>query len=223
MGLSHIHQWTLLVSILLLFFQLSNGFSNHWTDPAMIIEHSTIHIPAPIATNAPQACSICGHQVAGPDWQNHMGGHILHRLRGILENFENMGSTVWPADFVIYLVQSLLTVFLQVSMLYPSGFCAQSSLNGACLVCIQSGKMISTCSCAYDFRIAPASKISKQKACTNIPIQCKISGCLDVHWKYDLYRHLQERHPFWEHNTTNEFCEQIMITNEEENKLNIHQ
>ncbi|KAF8236883.1 hypothetical protein L208DRAFT_593481 [Tricholoma matsutake] len=70
---------------------------------------------------------------------------------------------------------SMSTHFLQVSMQYPCGFCAQSSLNGACSVRIQTGKAISTCSRAYDFKISPASKISKQKACTNVPIQCQIS------------------------------------------------
>jgi hypothetical protein len=59
-----------------------------------LVEHSTIAIPAPAAANAPQACCICGHQVAGPDRQNHMGGHILRRLRDVEESFENVGSMV---------------------------------------------------------------------------------------------------------------------------------
>jgi len=111
---------------------------------------------------------------------------------------------------------------IQVSNVYPCGFCGQSSLNGACSLRIQSGKAISTCSCAYDFKIHAASKISKQKACTNVPIQCKF--CSDIHWKYNIHRHLQERHPSWESNVTGEvqeFREKIMITDEEENRLNI--
>ncbi|KAF8867765.1 hypothetical protein CPB84DRAFT_1859091 [Gymnopilus junonius] len=178
--------------------------SIHPSNPAMIIEHSIISIHAPTAANAPQACCICGHQVAGPDRQNHMGGHILRRLRGVEESFENIGS--------------------KVSMQYPCGFCTQSSLNGACSIHIQSGKAISTCSRAYDFKISAASKISKQKACTNVPIQCKF--CPDVHWKYNMHRHLQERHPSWESNRgagseLKEFREKIAITNEEENRLKI--
>jgi hypothetical protein len=110
-------------------------------------------------------------------------------------------------------------------MRWTCGFCAQSSLNGACSVRSQSGKAISTCSRAYDFKISPASKISKQKACTNVPIQCKF--CPNVHWKYNMHRHLQERHPSWERNVTtgaselNEFREKITITSEEENRLKI--
>ena len=113
----------------------------------------------------------------------------------------------------------------QVSIQYPCGFCGQSSLNRACSVRIQSGKAISTCSRTYDFKIAPASTISKQKACTNVPIQCKF--CPNVHWKYNMHRHLQERHPSWESNVAtgvselNEFCEKITITSEEENRLKI--
>jgi hypothetical protein len=108
-------------------------------------------------------------------------------------------------------------------MQYPCGFCAQSSLNGACSIHIQSGKAISTCSYSYDFKISPASKISKQKACTNIPIRCKF--CTDVHWKYNIHRHLQERHPSWEskiaESELKDFREKIAITNEEENRLKI--
>ncbi|KAF8237508.1 hypothetical protein L208DRAFT_1389126 [Tricholoma matsutake] len=91
-------------------------------------------------------------------------------------------------------------------MQYPCGFCTQSSLNGACSVCIQTGKAISTCSCAYDFKISPTSKISKQKACTNVPIQCKF--CPNIHWNNAA-------------SELNEFHEKITITNEEENRLKI--
>ncbi|KAF8228984.1 hypothetical protein L208DRAFT_1402820, partial [Tricholoma matsutake] len=63
--------------------------------------------------------------------------------------------------------------------------------------------IILMCSHTYDFKIAPTSKISKQKACTN------------------------ERHPSWENKLAtgvselNEFCEKITITSEEENRLKI--
>jgi hypothetical protein len=72
------------------------------------------------------------------------------------------------------------------------------------------------------FKVSPASKISK--ACTNVPVECLI--CRDVHWKYNMQRHLQERHPSWEHNVTqgkdlNDFRDRILITNEEETKLGI--
>ncbi|KAF8237996.1 hypothetical protein L208DRAFT_1388451 [Tricholoma matsutake] len=99
-------------------------------------------------------------------------------------------------------------------MQYPCGFSAQSSLNGACSVHNQTGKAISTCSRAYDFKISPASKISKQKACTNVPIQCKF--CSNIHWKNDTLLGKAMRPQ-----ELNEFHEKITITNEEENRLKI--
>jgi len=98
-------------------------------------------------------------------------------------------------------------------------------LNGVCKVQIQSGKAVAAnCENAYDFRISAAAKISKQKACTNVPIECLV--CNDVHWKYNMHRHLQERHPSWETNIApsrnlHEFRNRITITNEEEAKLGI--
>ncbi|KAF9471490.1 hypothetical protein BDN70DRAFT_819940, partial [Pholiota conissans] len=91
--------------------------------------------------------------------QNHMGRYILRKLRGVEEHFENIGSLV--------------------SMEYPCGFYTQSGLNRNCSVTIQSGKVVSTCLCAYSFNIRPASKMSKQKACTNFPILCRF--CSDIH------------------------------------------
>ncbi|KAF8225601.1 hypothetical protein L208DRAFT_417949 [Tricholoma matsutake] len=46
----------------------------------------------------------------------------------------------------------------------------------------------------------------------------------NIHWKYNMHRHLQERHPSWESNAAselNEFHEKITITNKEENRLKI--
>jgi len=51
----------------------------------MIIEHST-SIPTPSTSDAPKACCICNHQVSGLNHQNHMGRHILHKLRGVDED-----------------------------------------------------------------------------------------------------------------------------------------
>ena len=108
-------------------------------------------------------------------------------------------------------------------MRYPCGFCGQSSINGACQLCIVSGKAISSCAHSYDFRISSGSKISKQKPCTNVPIMCKF--CHDVHWKYNMQHHLQEWHPSWESNTDSlevqDFSGKISITNKEETKLGI--
>jgi len=159
-------------------------------------------IAAPSTGNAPKPCNICRRQVSGPDRQNHMGRHILCKLRDVIETGENLGT---------------------VSMQYPCGFCGQSSINGACHLRIVSGKAVSSCAHAYDFRISSASKISKQKPCTNVPIACKF--CHDVHWKYNMRHHLQECRLSWESNTTspevNDFSGKISITNEEETKLGI--
>jgi hypothetical protein len=82
---------------------------------------------------------------------------------------------------------------------------------------------MSTCPQVYNFKISAASKISKQKPCTNIPIQCKL--CSEVHWKYNIRRHLMERHPSWETTVIasefKTFRDAISISVEEESKLGI--
>jgi hypothetical protein len=91
-------------------------FENFSYTSTNLVEHSTIAIPAPAAANAPQACCICGHQVAGHDRQNHMGGHILRRLRDVEESFENIGSMVLHAllsNFGIYVIISLILTFIR--------------------------------------------------------------------------------------------------------------
>ena len=76
---------------------------------------------------------------------------------------------------------------------------------------------MSSCTHAYEFRISSASKVSKQKPCTNIPITCKF--CLEVHWKYNIQCHLQERHPSWKSAPApaevESFSSKISITHEE--------
>jgi hypothetical protein len=77
----------------------------------------------------------------------------------------------------------------------------------------------------YGLNIRPASQVSKQKAGTNVPIQCKL--CPAIHWKYNMRRHLQDRHPSWEANSTteaselNKFRTEIAVTNKEETRLGI--
>ena len=109
-------------------------------------------------------------------------------------------------------------------MEYPCGFCGQSSVRGACEVRIQSGKALSKCAHAYEFKISPASKVSKSKACTNVPVKCRL--CTEVHWKYNMHQHLQAQHPAWENNVLDgrelqEFQEKITISQEEETRLGI--
>jgi hypothetical protein len=84
-------------------------------------------------------------------------------------------------------------------------------------------KAISSCLQAYNFKICAASKISDKKPSTNVPIQCRLCG--EVHWKYNIRRHLQERHPSWETNMSatefKTFSDNILISSDEETRLGI--
>jgi len=107
---------------------------------------------------------------------------------------------------------------------YPCGFCGQASANGKCSTdTVRSGKAQSTCPHVYNFMISPASRISIQKPCTNVPIQCRL--CVQVHWKYNISHHLHEQHPSWEQTLSlkdlEEFRSKISISSEEETKLGI--
>ena len=100
---------------------------------------------------------------------------------------------------------------------------ALNTSNGAFQVRIQSGKAILSCTQAYNFKISPASKVSDKKPSTNVPIQCRF--CADVHWKYNVRCHLQERHPSWETNVSATelkiFSDSISMSNDEEIRLGI--
>lgn len=61
------------------------------------------------------------------------------------------------------------------------------------------------------FKIRAASQILKQKACTNGRF------CTDIYWKYNIHRHLQERHPSWETNSRRR-CEKNRLNIPEEDK-----
>jgi len=110
-------------------------------------------------------------------------------------------------------------------MVFPCGFCSQSTdQQSHCqLQPMKAGKAHSGCSQVYNFQIAAASKISKQKACTNVPLQCRF--CTELHWKYNMVFHLQLKHPRWEENVNeqerDDFHRKILIDTEEETKLGI--
>lgn len=114
----------------------------------------------------------------------------------------------------------------KVSVIFPCGFCGQSSRDGSCKITIKSGKAVSTCFLAYNFMIHAAGKISKTKPSTNVPIQCIFCprDRPSTHWKYNIQRHLDERHPSWRTCTGKEastFIDAVQITDEEEKKLGI--
>ena len=94
-----------------------------------------------------------------------------------------------------------------------------------CEVGIQSGgKASSKCAHAYEFKISFASKVSKVKACTNVPVRCGL--CNKAHWKYNMHQHLQVQHPHWENNVLGRealqvFRKKITTSEEEETRLGI--
>ncbi|KAK7034912.1 hypothetical protein R3P38DRAFT_2518440, partial [Favolaschia claudopus] len=54
----------------------------------------------------------------------------------------------------------------------------------------------SSCAEVYSFMISSASKSSTSKPCTNVPIHCFL--CNEIHWKYNMPRHLLDQHPRWD-------------------------
>ena len=64
------------------------------------IDHSTTSIAPPPSNSAVYPCTICHRQIGGPDRQNHMGGHILRRLRGVAEDFD--GNTLGSVSLFLY-------------------------------------------------------------------------------------------------------------------------
>jgi hypothetical protein len=69
----------------------------------------------------------------------------------------------------------------------------------------------------YGFSIAAASKISASKPCTNVPTRCTL--CPEVHWKYNIFNHLTERHPSWQSQVNTTTRQAWEISNEEKQKL----
>jgi hypothetical protein len=68
--------------------------------------------------------------------------------------------------------------------------------------------------------IHAAAKMSAKKSCTNVLIKCEF--CSDVHWKYNIHWHLQERHGSWEQRSDHtKFREKITISPVEEERLGI--
>ena len=67
-------------------FLIIFGSADILSNPCTITHISSLK--APQLESAPQACHICRKQVGGSDRQNHMGEHILRKLRGVEEHFE---------------------------------------------------------------------------------------------------------------------------------------
>jgi len=113
-----------------------------------------------------------------------------------------------------YHIREFLTIWLGMA------YSARSKLHHGEF----SGKALSKCMHASEFKISLASKVSKSKACTNVPVKCRL--CTEVHWKYNMHQHLQVQHPAWENDVLDrqelqEFHEKITICQEEETRLGI--
>ena len=52
----------------------------------------------------------------------------------------------------------------------------------------------SDCEYFYKFSLASAAKGTTNSPCTNIPMLCQESQCSQVHWKYNMTTHFQDRH-----------------------------
>ncbi|KAL1713428.1 hypothetical protein EV715DRAFT_167478, partial [Schizophyllum commune] len=122
-------------------------------------------------------CAICEKALMKKEFQDHTGRHILRALHGME-----------PAD--------------KIKFPYPCGFCGgPSSVNGAdgaCSIELLPGgtKAASSCPRAHNFTISTTAKVYNSKPCTNVPMRCAF--CKEVHWKYNLPRHLQDKHIGWE-------------------------
>ncbi|KAL1724627.1 hypothetical protein EV714DRAFT_171519, partial [Schizophyllum commune] len=96
-----------------------------------------------------------------------------------------------------YLENPLIEI--QVSQSYPCGFCGGNSRTEAqpgCTVAFgDRNTAASDCKYAHPFMIKPAANVSRSRPCTNVPMRCVY--CPLIQWKYNMKRHLNERHPGW--------------------------
>ncbi|KAK6977838.1 hypothetical protein R3P38DRAFT_2364054, partial [Favolaschia claudopus] len=88
---------------------------------------------------------------------------------------------------------------------------------------INGGKAASSCTEAYSFLVSAASRSSTSKSCTNAPVHCAL--CNGVHWKYNMPRHLIDKHPKWEltakQEIVNSFTAKFSVSDEEYTGLRI--
>ncbi|KAK7034272.1 hypothetical protein R3P38DRAFT_2772359 [Favolaschia claudopus] len=156
------------------------------------ISHCFSSIIPPAPKDGRRPCTVCLKNVAGPDRQNHMGRHILLSQRGVAEP-EVVMHVNGPGVFCRYHKHSTHS---QVAKDYPCGFCGKHMSENGCTITIASGKKASSsCSEGYPFQVTAALKRSLAKPSTNAPLRCSL--CTETHWKYNMPRHLEDRHPSW--------------------------
>jgi len=87
-----------------------------------------------------------------------------------------------------------------------------------CSIGIGTGnEALSSCPQTYGFSIAAASKVSASKPCTNVPTRCTL--CPEVHWKYNIFNHLAERHLSWQSQVNATTRQTWEISDEEKKKF----
>ncbi|KAF7290639.1 hypothetical protein MIND_01304100 [Mycena indigotica] len=118
-------------------------------------------------------CGICAATVKHEKRQLHIGQHILKHRLSVPDG----------------------AVKTAISAPYPCGFCGGDGL--VCKISIDSGKAQSDCRDHYPFLVSAISKVTNANPCTNIPVSCPFSNCGQVHWKYNIIQHLNDRHPTW--------------------------
>ncbi|KAJ8087485.1 hypothetical protein PM082_006316 [Marasmius tenuissimus] len=144
-------------------------------------------------------CSICETFIEPKNRQKHAAKHVLFSKRGVEDP----------------------TAKHKVSV-NPCGFCAGPSSTEKCRVELRKKKTVSSCPQAYNFQYHAASTFKPSSPCTNVPIACPLcKSSAQNHWKYNILDHLEQCHPSWRVQTTDEFREGIRITREEELAMNI--
>ncbi|KAK6995631.1 hypothetical protein R3P38DRAFT_2406960, partial [Favolaschia claudopus] len=97
-------------------------------------------------------------------------------------------------------------IVMEVAKDYPCGFCGKEMSENGCSI-----------------SIASALKSSTTKPSTNAPLKCSL--CTETHWKYNMPKHLQDRHPSWKVSVPlpdrDVLASAISISQEEEARMKI--
>ncbi|KAL0571530.1 hypothetical protein V5O48_010431, partial [Marasmius crinis-equi] len=152
-------------------------------------------------------CYVWRSKVKDTSRQCHMGRHILKMRYQVKDQ--------------VILNKVKCDVVNQVSKNYPCGFCGRKITDTTCTVRIKGGSVVSNCPLAYGFKITPAAQYHPKRPCTNVPILCPLSGCDEVHWKYNFKQHFQDRHPSWSVQTTPGFRSSLRVSQAELSSLEI--
>ncbi|KAK7443791.1 hypothetical protein VKT23_015572 [Stygiomarasmius scandens] len=140
---------------------------------------SNAHILKSAVSDGKRECRVCKKIVDASDIQNHVGKHILFSLRGVVDKS----------------VQNPINIGH-----YPCGTCGRATIDvtNPCTISTKGGKAQSSCPAAYAFVIT--SVLKRTNKSTNAPVSCPVSECQQMHWKYNLPKHLTDHHQVDLHN-----------------------